>query len=76
MRQHMDRLEKYTDILIARLDYHNNSSDPYQYIPRPVYSPPSHQDAGDVQEDTSSNSGQGDDTNELVASTKQLKARE
>jgi hypothetical protein len=71
MRQHMDRLDKYIDILLARLDHHDNSSDPCQYIPRPVYSPPSRQGAPDVQElDTSPGSN---DINELVASTKQLK---
>lgn len=75
MRQHMDQQEKYIDVLLARLGYHNNSSDPYQYIPRPVYTSQgacSH----DVQEfDTSPSSGQ-DDINELVASTKQLKVCE
>jgi hypothetical protein len=71
MRQHMDQLENYTDILQAQLNNQNNSSDPYQYIMRPVYSP------HDVQElDTSPSPGQGNDINELVASTEQLKVCE
>jgi hypothetical protein len=71
MRQHMAQLEQYADILQARLNHHDNSNDPYQYIARPAYSP------HDVQElDTSPSPGQGNDINELVASTKQLKVCE